>query len=187
MSAVHWPDHLLTLEEWADLPQDESLRYELVEGVLSVVPRPAPLHQRVMYRLTFQLNGQLPDELEAVQDTEIVVEAAHPATVRAPDVVVTHTRVVEANPARLDATDVVLAVEIISPGTKRTDQVTKFAEYAEAGIEHYWLIDLDSPLTVTAYQLIDGEYEIIADSEEPFTVTAPVELKIDPATLATRR
>src|SRR5450755_1032159 len=57
-----------------------------------------------------------PDVLTAVADVEVVIDAVHPATVRVPDVVVVPTRVAERNPPRLDAADVLLAVEIISPG-----------------------------------------------------------------------
>lgn len=34
-----WPNHLLTLDDWEALPEDELLRLELVEGVLAVVPQ----------------------------------------------------------------------------------------------------------------------------------------------------
>jgi len=54
-----WPDHLLTLAEWDALPQDTSRCYELVEGVLLVVPRP-PLHQRAMWRLCSKIEDELP-------------------------------------------------------------------------------------------------------------------------------
>uniref|UniRef100_UPI000A61DBCC Uma2 family endonuclease n=1 Tax=Nocardia anaemiae TaxID=263910 RepID=UPI000A61DBCC len=46
---------------------------------------------------------------------------------------------------------------------KRTDRVTKLFEYAEVGIEHYWLIDLDDPVSLTAYRLIDGDYELVGE------------------------
>ncbi|MGH3686111.1 MAG: hypothetical protein ACRDRE_12035 [Pseudonocardiaceae bacterium] len=42
MTTASWPDHLLTLTEWDTLPEDTSRRCGLVEGVLLVVPRPAP-------------------------------------------------------------------------------------------------------------------------------------------------
>ncbi len=67
-----------------------------------------------------------------------------------------------ANPSRLEAVDVLVAVEIISPGTGTTDRVTKMYEYADARIPHYWLVDLDTPVTLTAYTLVDGNYEIVA-------------------------
>lgn len=187
MTATHWPDHLLTLDEWDALPEDGSRHYELVEGVLAVSPKPAPLHQRAMYRLAGQLDEQLPDHLTALPDVELVLQAQHPATVRAPDVLVADCRVAEANPARLAAADVVLAVEIVSPGTKRTDRVTKPVEYSEAGIEHYWLVDIEAPTTITAYRLVDGEYEIVADCAEAFTLSEPCGLTIDPARLSKRR
>ena len=69
-------------------------------------------------------------------------------TVRVPDVVVVATGLAEANLARVEASDVRVAVEILSPGTRRTDQVTKRAEYADAGIPHDWLVDLDGAPTL---------------------------------------
>ena len=44
----------------------------------------------------------------------------------------------------------ILAVEIHSRGTRRTDSVIKYQEYADAGIDHYWMIELDGPPTLTA-------------------------------------
>lgn len=187
MSVVPWPDHLLTLDEWDALPEDNSRHYELIEGTLSVTPRPAPLHQWAIARLSGQLNRQLPDDLVALQEVEVLVEAVHPATVRPPDIVVTSARHLSGSSPRLRVTDVLLAVEVISPGSRRTDQVTKFAEYAEAGIEHYWLVDLDAPVTISAYRLVDGEYEVVADTEQAFTLSEPVPLEVDPRQLTTRR
>jgi hypothetical protein len=46
MSAVAFPDHLLTLEEFTQLPEDNSRHYELQEGVLIVRPRAAWLPAR---------------------------------------------------------------------------------------------------------------------------------------------
>lgn len=134
LSTIAWPDHLLALAEWEALPEDTAHRYELVEGVLLVAPRPAPMHQRALVRMTTELDRQLPDDLTALADVEVLIDGGFPPTVRAPDVVVVPTAHAEQNPTRLLAADVLLAVEIISPGTGRTDRVTKLAEYAEAGI-----------------------------------------------------
>ena len=70
-----WPDHLLSLAEWEQLPEDTSHRYELSEGVLLVVPRPLALHQRAMGRLMATLDEQLPDNLTALPDVEVIIEA----------------------------------------------------------------------------------------------------------------
>ena len=60
--------------------------------------------------------------------------AEFPVTVRVPDLIVVLTAATQANPARYPADAVQLAVEIVSPGTVRTDKITKFAEYADVGI-----------------------------------------------------
>jgi Uma2 family endonuclease len=44
---------------------------------------------------------------------------------------------------------VFLAIEALSPKTARTDREVKFFEYADAGIEHYWIVDTEEPKTLT--------------------------------------
>jgi len=73
-----------------------------------------------MQRLADQLDRQLPDELTALSDVEVTIDARHPRTVRVPDVVVTADKRAQENPPRLDAADVLLAVEIVSPGRSPT-------------------------------------------------------------------
>lgn len=187
MIAASWPDHLLTLDEWDALPQDTSRCYELVEGVLLVVPRPAPLHQRAMWRLCSQIEDQLPAELTVLPDVEVLIQAGPPPTVRAPDVVITREDCAAANPSRLDAADVLVAVEIISPGTGTTDRVTKMFEYADAGIAHYWLVDLSPPVPLTACTLVDGNYEhTLGEASGTLTIPSPVCLTLDLDALLTR-
>jgi Uma2 family endonuclease len=187
VSAAPWPDHLLTLAEWDVLPEDTSHRCELAEGILVVAPRPAPLHQRAMVRLAADLDRQLPDGLTALADVEVLVDPTFPPTVRAPDVVIVPSARAEKNPTRFAAADVLVAVEIISPGTTRTDRVTKPAEYADAGIPHYWLVDVDPPVTLTAHLLVDGGYEEIAGGGDVIHLTAPAPLRLDLGTLLRRR
>lgn len=176
-----WPIHQLTLEEWAALPQDEAFRLELVEGVLSVVPKPLTLHQRATMRLGYRVDEQLSTELTALIDAETVVEES-PLTIRVPDVVVTRSDIVEANPARLAARDLLLAAEILFDGTRRVDRIMKFAEYAEAGIAQYWIVDLGSPTTLLAYVLVDGHYELSGEHTGTVTLDVaghPVTLDLD--------
>lgn len=155
---MEWPHHLLSLEDWIDLPEAPEYQVEAVEGVLVVAPRPMPFHQRVVARLGYLLDEQLPAEHWALSGVEMVVGVS-PLTVRVPDVLVAPVALVETNPARLNAGDVPLVIEVLSEGTKRTDQVMKFSEYAEAGIEHYWIVDLDSPVSMVTYRLVDEDYE----------------------------
>ena len=120
-------------------------------------------------------------------DVDVVVRAADPATVRSPDVVVTTA---STDVARLTASDVLLAVEIISPGSRNVDLHLKPFEYADAGIPHYWVVDLDPPApTITVYGLGapgDGYVENPTATGE-LVVQEPFAMRIDIAALVARR
>ncbi|NUT97785.1 MAG: Uma2 family endonuclease [Saccharothrix sp.] len=185
MSTMLWPDHLLTLEEWDALPENESHHLELVEGVLVVTPRPAS-HQLAMKRLGTWFDEQLPQDFCAVPDIDVLVDPVPPVTVRAPDFVVVPTELAMEHPARFDADDVLLAVEIVSPGTGRTDRIVKPIEYADAGIPHYWLLELDDPITLTAFDLVDGGYKVVASGNGKVEVLSPFPVTFDLLALVTR-
>ena len=75
---------------------------------------------------------------------------------RIPDVVVTASE--WRDERRLAVDEVLLAVEIVSPGSWREDLIVKPVEYAEAGIPHLWIISLaDGPVTLASYQLVEGD------------------------------
>jgi Uma2 family endonuclease len=178
------PGHLLSLAEWDSLPDDPSQRFELSEGVVVVVPRPIGRHQLIGRRLANQLDDQLPREWTALGDVEVLVDASFPPTVRAPDVAVVPTALIDE--ARYRAADVALAVEVLSPDTRQTDTVVKFGQYADAGIPNYWLVDLEPPLTLTAYRLVDGEYEIVAEGAGRLHLLSPAEFHLDVPALGRR-
>jgi Uma2 family endonuclease len=160
--SLTWPNQHLTLEEWDALPEAEGVRLELVEGLVVMAPMPLSWHQRAGMRLGYWLDEQLPSELTSVAAVEVVV-CDSPPTVRIPDVVVTGSVAIDSNPPRVPAADILLAVEILSDGTRRVDRVMKFSEYADAGIAQYWIVDLGAPTTLLAYQLVDGDYELSAE------------------------
>jgi Uma2 family endonuclease len=180
MTAEAWPDHLLTLQEFIELPEDNSRRYELQEGILIVSPRANSLHQRVITRLVTTLNDQLPREWEAVGDVEMITESGFPASVRVPDVVIVREELVSSAAPRATADEVLLAVEIISPGSQRIDTLVKPVEYAKAGIPHYWVIDLDEPLSLAAYHLAgDFGYQEAPAVTGMFETSEPFSLQVD--------
>jgi Uma2 family endonuclease len=180
MIAEAFPDHLLTLEEFIQLPEDNSRRYELQEGVLIVSPRAAWLHQRALLHLTGALQPQLPAECPMATDIEVVVDASFPATIRVPDLVITRPGAVTGNPPRLSADQVLVVVEIISPGSRGTDTRQKPGEYADAGIPHYWVIDLDEPLSLAAYHQAGAfGYQEAPAVTRVFETKEPFPLRID--------
>jgi len=115
----------------------------------------------VSKNLTRLLDERRPDSLVVLQEVEITVEARFPPTVRDPDLVVVNRSVVDRNRVRVDPSDVVLVIEIVSPGSRRTDRVMKAYEYVNAGIEHYWIVDLDAEPDerFLAYLLREGTYQ----------------------------
>jgi Uma2 family endonuclease len=136
-----------------------------------------------MVRLASQLDAQLPPGWETVVDFEVLVRAEEPAIVRAPDLVVVPSGGPE---NRVPASDVLIAVEIISPGSRNVDTHLKAFEYAEAGIPHYWLVDLDPPTpSLVAFGLGapgDGYVESQRVDAELVT-TRPFPLRVDVAGL----
>lgn len=182
--ATPMPRGLLTLADWEALPEDNSAHYELQEGVLVASPRPAEPHQRALFLLAMQIHPQLPPEWTHVEDFEVVVRARPLPIVRAPDLVVVPRG---GGRARVAAADVLLAVEIISPGSRNVDTHLKAFEYADAGIPHYWLVDLDPPTpTITVFGLgaPGGGYVESQTASGELVVGEPFGLRIDVAALA---
>ena len=95
--------------------------------------------------------------------------------------------VVERNVPRVDAADVLLAVEILSDGTRKVDRILKFAEYAEAGIAQYWIVDLDEPASLRAFTLVGAAYELSGEFTGPVTLdVAGQAVAVDPSALTRR-
>jgi Uma2 family endonuclease len=87
---------------------------------------------------------------------------------------------VDAEGGLLRACEVHLVVEIVSPGSRRMDHVIKRGEYADAGIPHYWIVDLDQPVTLLACHLA-GEfgYQDSGTGVGVFTTREPYELAVN--------
>ncbi|MGH3613189.1 MAG: Uma2 family endonuclease [Pseudonocardia sp.] len=134
------------------------------------------------------LRQQLPQHLVAVQDIDVDLELAPraaPGFVRRPDLIVVHRDArlrVRREGCVVRASEVLVVVELVSPGSRRLDHVTKRGEYADAGIPHYWIVELGEPVTLLACHLA-GEFGY-ADSgvvTGTFRTTEPFafELRLD--------
>ncbi|VFB00198.1 Uma2 family endonuclease [Nocardia cyriacigeorgica] len=57
-----------------------------------------------------------------------------------------------------------------------------------SGIPYYWLIDIDTAATLTAYHLVDDHYELVADSSTAATLDlAGTRVEIDFVALTSTR
>ncbi|MEV0215561.1 Uma2 family endonuclease [Micromonospora sp. ALFpr18c] len=168
-----------TLEDLLTLP-DDAPRVELVDGVIQVTPSPTLGHQNISSLLWLWLHNHAPQHLGVAQ--AIGVRLSH-NTSRQPDVLLHRAGVASAR-SILRSEDVVLAVEIVSPGTRRIDRFAKPGEYAAAGIPFFWRIEQD-PMHVYAYRIGDrvgpgGErqYELVADGADVVEMTEPFDIKL---------
>lgn len=150
------PQGQWTYDAYAAIP-DDGHRYEVINGVLYIMPAPTLGHQSannlIAYYLTtyVQIAG-----LGRVFTAPVDVELATDYTVQ-PDVVV----VLNANKDILTDQKIVgapdLVVEISSPGTVGYDRNEKQAAYLRAGVREYWLAD-PATKTVEVLVLAEGKY-----------------------------
>ncbi|ROO63325.1 Uma2 family endonuclease [Micromonospora sp. Llam0] len=148
----HMPT-VITLDDLtAMMAEDEHHRYEISpDQVLSVMPPAGYMHAIIATRLTgWLLAAGIPADRIAQTVGLRIPGAAGSTGGRIPDLVVWNKA--QADGVWLPVTDVLLVVEIISPGSEATDTVAKPAEYAGAGIPQYWTIGQDSAQTVTMYR-----------------------------------
>jgi Uma2 family endonuclease len=178
VTALPHAPRLLTAAEYLALGEPASGYEELVEGRIVVSPSASREHNHAALMLGMQLHPQLPEDLQILLDTDVDLQLTPPAApgfVRRPDVLVFRR-----GADRITAADVLLAVEVVSPGSVRTDHVVKRGEYADAGIPHHWIIDPAPPVTLVACHLgasfghLDG-----GAATGGFTTTDPFPLRID--------
>lgn len=180
----------MTAAAYAALPEEQGNRFELQEGAVVMSPRPIITHQMCISRLILQLTPQLPAHLMVVSEVDVDMKLAAvdgPGTVRVPDLVVIEHEAAElvSDEGRLlTAGEVVIAVEIHSPSTYRTDTMIKHDEYADAGIGHYWMIDLaDGPSLVACHLAGEFGYADAPPATGTFTTEQPFPVRIDLAAL----
>jgi Uma2 family endonuclease len=168
----------LTRADLADAP-DDGHRYELIDGVLIVSPAPTQRHQRAAFLLAMRLELSCTTDLRVIPAPFDVVLAVD--TVVQPDILI--GRVAELTDADLPAAPV-LAVEVLSPSTRRFDLVLKRSRFESAGVAHYWVVDADEP-SITAWTLADGRYgdPVRVTGGEPLVVVTPFEFQIAPSEL----
>lgn len=151
-----------TAEEVRALPED-GRRYELIDGILivngvelpsgdladatpEVTPSPSWRHQDVVGALHVVLRAYVRDHaighlLMAPADT-----APLAGTVAQPDLFV--VPLVGGRPPKDwdEAGRLILAVEVLSPSSTRTDRVRKRHLYQRVGVPEYWIVDPNAQL-----------------------------------------
>jgi Uma2 family endonuclease len=160
---------------------DDGYRHELIDGALLVTPSPSWRHQTFVAGLYRGLHAACPPDLQVLFAPFDVALA--PDTVMEPDVLVAR---------RADFTErdlpmaPLLAVEVLSPSTRRFDLMVKWSRYQEAGCASYWVVDPDPDTpSVIVWELRDGAYVQVAKvvGDESVRLTSPFEVTLVPADL----
>ena len=148
---------------------DDGKRHELIDGEHYVSPAPNPRHQRVLSHLGYLLYGFVEERrlgrvyfapLDVVFSRHDVVE---------PDLIfVSNDRLSLFTATNLSgAPD--LAVEVLSPSSRRRDELLKRDLYERAGVTEYWVVDPEADTIkvfrrqgerfarVTLLTLVDGD------------------------------
>jgi Uma2 family endonuclease len=131
----------LTYKDYEQFP-DDGQRHELIDGEHVVTPAPELGHQQVLRRLFLAVNGAV----EAGPGGELIFA---PMDVILSDHDVLQPDLLWVSPARSallqrwvhGAPD--LAVEVLSPSSRRTDELRKRRRYELFGVTELWIVDPD--------------------------------------------
>jgi Uma2 family endonuclease len=139
---------LLTAEEFDNYPFAEDKRYELDEGELIEMTRPAYKHNRVLGIVFYELTSYFRKTGKGEALLSENLYALSPTTRRAPDVaVIFGDRREELRDAKVIPIIPDIAIEVLSPSESTRSIHRKLKQYFAAGVKEVWLID---PETGTA-------------------------------------
>ncbi len=166
----------LTRADLESLPTDDGHRYELIDGVLLVSPGPRHSHQTVVGNLYLLLRGACPAHLQVIL-APFAVALADDTEVQPDLLVAPRSQFTE----RALPGAPLLAVEVLSPSTRRVDLLLKRDRLQEAGVASYWLVDPERP-SVTVLELREGTYveALVLEGEQSGEVLAPYAMVLRP-------
>lgn len=138
-SVVWTPEHIVDLMERSPTHWP---RYELVDGELLVTPAPTPRHQRIIMWLWRALDGYLRKHPGVgalyLSPADIRLESG---SVIQPDIFVVPPTVRPKFSSWREVPSLVLASEVISPGSERHDRGRKREYFQRMRIPEYWVVD----------------------------------------------
>jgi len=149
----------VTYEIYAEMPDDGN-RYEVIDGVLELMsPSPTASHQSIAVDLCFELKQSCrSDYLIYVAPLDVILSDTN---VVQPDAIMIHrnrkhivtSRGIEGPPD--------LAVEVLSPSSRKRDRLKKRAVYEKHGVPEYWIVDPEARTLEQFHLDENGKYELI--------------------------
>ena len=155
------PGVKFTYADFLNFP-DDGKRHEIIDGDHYVTPSPSITHQAVSHNLTMAVGAYLKDHrrghlfaapLDVVFCDRSVVEPdlLFVSQERSSILAGEHVRGVPD-----------LVVEILSPGTRKTDEVTKRKLYERVGVLEYWVVDPELD-TIKIYRRVGDAFVRMAE------------------------
>ena len=170
-----------TQENWTvemlDALPDDGQRYEIIDGVLYVTPAPSNVHQLV----AGEFFGHLREYLRGSTAARALFS---PADVRRgdrtrnrvqPDVFVVRLVGGKQPPYPYALGDVMLAIEVQSPGNPLLDYQIKRELYMAGGVSEYWIANPDARI-ISRWRSVDDPGEVFSQSItwQPSGMPAPL-------------
>jgi Uma2 family endonuclease len=145
-------------EDYFALP-DSNRIIELSEGELIISPPPSTAHQRAVRNLSRALDAYARAGGHGEALFAPVAVRLWEGKIREPDVLFIRAEHAECIAEQMIDGAPDWVAEVISPGSRKIDEVDKLADYASAGIPEYWLVDLEAR-TVRVYALAAAKYAL---------------------------
>ncbi|MDX3386722.1 Uma2 family endonuclease [Streptomyces niveiscabiei] len=174
-----------TVADVLALPEDRTLRYELLGESLVISPAPGVRHQRASFRLAMILHAAAQAAKAPVEVLE-AINVTLPSGLVVPDLVVTDAGATVKDCVSVDAEGIQLVIELVSPGNRMMDRTFKPMLYAEAAIPHFWRLEFDPAPMLVVHELEGGRYteRTTALAGATTRLDTPFPIEIDPATLS---
>ena len=116
-------------------------------------------HMKVVDALVQAFRTQMPPDLDVAR--EMVVVCA-PRQAPEPDVCIVRRAALsdDLDATMLDASDVRLVVEVVSPDSEIRDKERKPQIYAAAGVPNYWIVDREGRTTIVYVHALDPVHRV---------------------------
>ncbi|WP_055564023.1 Uma2 family endonuclease [Streptomyces atriruber] len=161
---------------------------ELIDGSLVFVSPQTNLHSRAVSFFERRLEDSAPAGLEVLREFTIDIDQRNRPE---PDVVVVPSEeILDPGQTRVPADTVLLAIEVVSPGSEARDREAKPLKYAKAGIRHYWRVENDKGRPVVhVFELEPATrtYTPTGIFHDDLKVSVPFTIELDLTAITARR
>lgn len=171
------PEKFYTFDDYWNLSNEEE-RYELIDGNIYISPYTYmyEIHELFYYfdnlirgnSQHLRFGGRFwMSELNAILEPDLTITLND-----SPRVIIDSSPEVDRFKDYFEGAPL-LAIEITSQETYRTDMVVKFSLYEQAGIQEYWIVN-PRTFSVTIWVLVEGQYQLHGEFVEEEFITSTI-------------